>query len=178
MEKAIVGEKIYLRPMQVEDTDLILSWRNADIVKKNFIYQKDLTREQHLNWIHEKVEKGEVIQFIVCDKETDKPLGSTYLQHFEREHHKAEWGIFLAEEACGKGIGSQAAELTKKYAFEVCKLHKVFGRILAFNEASIRIQQKAGFQKEAYLKDDVLINGKYQDVILMAALSPCDIDAV
>lgn len=38
---------VYLRPMTYEDTDLIVSWRNQESVRRNFIYQELFTRESH-----------------------------------------------------------------------------------------------------------------------------------
>ena len=60
-ELRLAGEKVYLRPMTIEDTDKIVRWRNNPRVRKNFIYQKPFTRQGHLTWIEEKVNTGEVI---------------------------------------------------------------------------------------------------------------------
>ena len=100
------GEKVYLRLMTQEDTDLIVSWRNEDFVRKNFIYQKPFTREGHLNWIRTMVDTGKVIQFIICTKE-DEPVGSVYLRDIDRTHRKAEYGIFIGEkDALSRGYGT------------------------------------------------------------------------
>lgn len=162
----LVGTQIYLRPITVEDTDMVLKWRNNPRVVKNFIYRKPISREEHLNWIHEKVEKGLVIQFIVCDKENDKPLGCVYLQNFDTVCNKAEWGIFYGNEgAKGKGIGTESGKLLMHYAFHELKLHKVMGRVLAYNKASIRVHEKMGGIHEAYLKDELYLDGEYVDEI-------------
>ncbi len=162
----LVGTQIYLRPITVEDTDMVLKWRNDPQVVKNFIYRKPISREEHLNWIHEKVEKGLVIQFIVCDKENDKPLGCVYLQNFDTVCNKAEWGIFYGNEgAKGKGIGTESGKLLMHYAFHELKLHKVMGRVLAYNKASIRVHEKMGGVHEAYLKDELYLDGEYVDEI-------------
>ena len=47
----IEGKQIYLRPITMEDTDRIVSWRNQDRVRHNFIYQKLFTKESHENWV-------------------------------------------------------------------------------------------------------------------------------
>ena len=47
----IYGERVYIRPITEEDTDLIIKWRNSDAVRPYFIYQKPFTREGHLNWL-------------------------------------------------------------------------------------------------------------------------------
>lgn len=162
----LVGTQIYLRPITVEDTDMVLKWRNDPQVVKNFIYRKPISREEHLNWIHEKVEKGLVIQFIVCDKENDKPLGCVYLQNFDTVCNKAEWGIFYGNEgAKGKGIGTESGKLLMHFAFHELKLHKVMGRVLAYNKASIRVHEKMGGIHEAYLKDELYLDGEYVDEI-------------
>ena len=63
----IEGERIYLRPITIEDTECVIRWRNDKKVVENFIYRKNISKEEHLNWFHNKVQTGDVIQFIICD---------------------------------------------------------------------------------------------------------------
>ncbi len=164
---------VYLRLMTYEDTDLIVKWRNSDAVRKKFIYQALFTRESHENWIRTKVETGQVIQMIICDLATDAPLGSVYIRDIDREHNKAEYGIFIGEpDARGRGVGSAVAKLMLEYCFAEEKLHRVYLRVLAENARAIRSYEKAGFVQEGYLKDDVCIDGEYRDVVWMAAMNP------
>lgn len=162
---------IYLRLMTWEDTDLIVAWRNTDAVRKNFIYQELFTREGHENWIRTQIETGHVVQTIICDLTTDKPLGSVYIRDIDRKHNKAEYGIFIGEaDARGRGVGTAAAKLMLRYCFEEEKLHRIYLRALAGNEQAIRSYEKAGFVREGTLRDDVCIDGKYRDVVWMAAV--------
>ena len=166
------GVGIYLRLMTREDTDLIVAWRNSDDVRKNFIYQEPFTRQGHEDWIRNMVEKGKVVQDIICDLASDRPLGSVYIRDIDRQHNKAEYGIFIGEaHARGRGIGTAAAKLMLRYCFAEEKLHRIYLRALAGNERAIRSYEKAGFRNEACLKDDVRIDGKYCDIIWMAAIS-------
>lgn len=163
--------QIYLRPMTEEDTDRIVAWRNQPSVKNYFIYQADFTREGHLHWLHEVVEKGHACQMIICDKAEDTPLGSVYIRDIDRTHHKGEYGIFIGEEAArGRGIGTEAAKLMLAYGFEELGLHRIYLRVLADNKQAIRSYEKAGFVQEGFLHDDVCINGKYVDIVWMAAV--------
>ena len=57
-----------------------------------------------------------------------------------------------------------------KYAFEEAGLHKLMLRVLAENDRAVRSYEKAGFVKEAYLRDEVFLEGRYKDVIYMAVL--------
>lgn len=163
--------EIYLRPMTEEDTDLIVAWRNKPSVRNYFIYQADFTREGHLYWLHEVVEKGHASQMMICDKEQDRPLGSVYIRDIDPVHQKGEYGIFIGEEAArGRGIGTQAAKLMLRHGFEVLGLHRIYLRVLAENERAIKSYEKAGFVREGYLHDDVCIKGRYADIVWMAAV--------
>ena len=163
---------VYLRLMTYDDTDLIVKWRNTDSVRKNFIYQALFTRESHENWIRTKVETGDVVQMIICEAGTDKPVGSVYVRDIDHIHHKAEYGIFIGEEtARGKGYGTATAKLMIRYCFEELKLHRLFLRVYADNIQAIRSYEKVGFEREALLRDDVCIEGQYRDIVLMGILN-------
>lgn len=159
---------IYLRLMTGDDTDLIVAWRNSDPVRKNFIYQEPFTREGHENWIRTMVETGKVVQMIICDLATGMPLGSVYIRDIDRQHCKAEYGIFIGEESArGRGVGTAAAKLMLKYCFEEEGLHRVYLRALSENKQAIRSYEKAGFVREGLLKEDVCIEGEYRDIVWM-----------
>lgn len=167
--------RVYLRLMTREDTENIIKWRNSDEVRKQFIYQKTFTKESHEKWIETMIETGRVVQMMIVEFETDKPIGSVYVRDIDMEHKKAEYGIFIGElDYLGKGYGTEAAELMIDYAFEYLGLHKLMLRVYAENERAIKSYEKAGFVKEAYLKDDVCVQGKYRDIVLMAIINKED----
>lgn len=162
---------IYLRPITRDDTQLIVEWRNSDAVRSRFIYRKPFTPEGHERWLETMVDTGKAIQMIICDSQTDRPLGSVFIRDVDREHSKAEYGIFIGEaDARGRGIGTAAAKLMLRYCFQEEKLHRVFLRVLADNLRAIGSYEKAGFSREAYLRESVFLDGAYRDVILMSVL--------
>lgn len=172
MEKLYSDGNIYLRLMTAEDTDNIVTWRNSDAVRTNFIYQKLFTRQSHEQWIETMVNTGKVVQMIICMCKNDKPVGSVYIRDIDTTHNKGEYGIFIGEpSARGCGVGTAAAKLMVQYAFEKLKLHRLFLRVFADNSRAIGSYEKAGFVKEAYLKDDVCIDGVYRDIVLMAIIN-------
>lgn len=167
------GEQIYLRPITADDTELAVRWRNQPSVVANFLYRKTITPKDHEDWLANKVFKGLVHQFIVCRNEDDKPLGSAYLQNFDEESRRAEWGIYLGEEQTyGKGVGTEAGHLILDYAFNTLGLHKVVSRVLARNTASARMSEKVGSIQEAYLRDEYFLDGQYEDLILFGIFNP------
>ncbi len=165
----IKGKQVSLRPITKEDTDMVLSWRNSEQVKQYFIYRKDITVEEHLSWLANKVETGKVAQFII---ETENgPVGSVYLQSIDQTHKNAEYGIFIGADGCvGKGYGTEAGRLILEYAFDVLKLHKVYLRVIDNNLRAIKSYEHMGFSVEGVLKDEIFVDGAYYDIVRMSIL--------
>ena len=57
--RVVEGKQVYLRYMTVEDTDMILRWRNSPIVRDNFIYRKEITREEENKLKKDQLKKVE-----------------------------------------------------------------------------------------------------------------------
>ena len=173
--KRLIGKQIYLRPITIseEDTNNIIRWRNSDVVRPFFIYQKPFTVEGHLKWLESEIFSGKGYQFIIHRVEDDKPIGCSYLRDLDTECRKAEYGVFIGEESeKGKGIGTESLGLVMQFSFKELGLHKLFARAFANNPASINSFLKNGFEQEAYLKDEVFVNGEYRDVVFLAKINP------
>lgn len=169
----IVGEKVSLRPITYDDTDLIISWRNNPIIQQNFIFRKPFTKEMHIKWLDTKVKSGFVVQYIIEDKGTKEPLGSVYFRDINKEFHSAEYGIFIGEiSAHKKGIGSEAAKLFTEFGFKKLNLHRIELRVFERNNIAIKSYENAGFQIEGVFRDMVYFDGKYENIVFMAKLNP------
>ncbi|MDD3138294.1 MAG: UDP-4-amino-4,6-dideoxy-N-acetyl-beta-L-altrosamine N-acetyltransferase [Lachnospiraceae bacterium] len=168
----IVGNKVNLRPICLDDTPLILKWRNNPNVMRNFICRETFTEEMHKNWMNTKVANGEVIQYIIELTTTGKPVGSVYLRDINMNHRSAEYGIFIGEDAVrGKGIGSETATLFTNYMFETLKLHRIFLRVLKGNNSAYKSYLNAGFVEEGIGHEMVILDGEYKDVIFMSIIN-------
>ena len=164
-----MNEQVTIRPVTEADTDRIIAWRNAPSVMAHFIYRTPLTRKAHLNWLHNRVETGEVAQFVIYDGET--AVGSVYLRDIDRNNQKCEYGIFIGDEDCrGKGIGTAAAKLALAHAFEELGLNRVYLRVFADTLGAIQSYEKAGFRYEGTFRQDVMIDGVGEDIVFMAIL--------
>ncbi len=165
----IEGNKIYLTPMTLDDAEIFVKWRNSQFVQSRFLYRKPFTVEGQKAWIRDKVMTGEVAQFVVWDKADNVQIGSTYLVNIDKESKKCEYGVLIGEEAyAGGGRGTEAIGLVTQYAFDKLDMHKVYGRILADNPASLKACEKNGFVKEGTFVADIWIDGQPKDVCFFA----------
>lgn len=165
----IRGEKVSLRKITLEDTDLIVKWRNNERVRNNFVFKEVFTRELHETWFKTKIMTGLVEQFIICENDNDnKPVGSVYFRDIDKEEKSAEYGIFIGEDdAISKGYGNETAVLALTYAKETIGLKKVFLKAFAYNEVAIKSYSNAGFVKTKDLAQVECSDGQKSDMILM-----------
>ena len=70
----------------------------------------------------------------------------------------------------GRGIGTWATEVTRDFAFEQLKLHRLELDVYSFNSRAEKAYLKAGFKEEGILRDAILDGDKFADDILMAML--------
>lgn len=165
----IEGSQIILRPIKYEDTDRIVKWRNSERVRSRFIYRKPFTVESHCHWIETMVNTGKAVQFMICEKDGMRPVGSVYFRDIDREKKEAEYGIFLGEDdALGKGYGTEAGVLAVEHAFSRMGLERLILRVFTDNEAAVRSYQRAGFKEEKILKDVECSDGEKKDMLLMS----------
>ena len=141
----LTGERIVLRSITEEDTPLIVKWRNNERVRHNFMFRETFTEEMHNAWYREKVLRGKVIQFIICEKEGMRPVGTVFLQDIDEENKEADYGFLIGEDdAAGKRYGTECIALVKDYCKNTLGLKSLTGKIIEGNQASTKSWTKAG----------------------------------
>ncbi len=164
-------ERLVLRLMEVEDEDVIVSWRNKKEIIDGFFSHKGPTLTEHREWYQRYLKGGSRLEFVIRIKESGKRIGTIGLNNLDFLNQKAEYGILIGEdEAKGKGYGEEASIALLKYAFEELNLHRIYLRVFTVNSAAIRLYEKLGFEKEGILRQDAFKNGRYQDVLMMAIM--------
>lgn len=82
----------------------------------------------------------------------------------------AELGYWLAAQHRGRGVMVEAIRVATRYAFEVIGLERLYADVFEYNEASMKVLEKAGFTREgvarrAALKDGRIVDKHYFAVI-------------
>jgi RimJ/RimL family protein N-acetyltransferase len=94
-----------------------------------------------------------------------KAVGSIgIVLHTDVERISAEMGYFIGEKYWDRGIMTEAVKQMVTYAFVHFPLRKIYATPYDFNIASHKVLQKAGFEREAILKQAVIKNGKIIDL--------------
>jgi len=81
------------------------------------------------------------------------------------ERISAEMGYFIGEKYWNRGIMTEAVKQMTMYAFtNFPQLRKIYATPFDFNTASHKVLEKAGFVREAILKQAAIKNGQIVDL--------------
>jgi UDP-4-amino-4,6-dideoxy-N-acetyl-beta-L-altrosamine N-acetyltransferase len=157
--------------MERNDADDVVRLRNDPAVRPQLFCDEPLDREGHLRWFERMQKDGIRHEFIIVERATGRSIGITGLNHLDRQHRRAEYGIVIGEaEARGKGLAFEASRLLLNYAFNKLRLHRVYLHVFTENEPALRLYRKIGFTQEGLLRQHVCKNGRHCDVVVMALL--------
>lgn len=152
---------IELRELKLEDTDKIVKWRNNPLVSSHLLSQKELTREQHIDYFHKYIENKLIYQFIIVADGFD--CGTCFLKNINNITKTAEFGIFIGEDSFrGHGIGRIAAQKTIEFGFERLDLVLIYLFVFDYNMPAIKSYERIGFKKSQGFVDN-----RYPNLIKM-----------
>lgn len=82
----------------------------------------------------------------------------------------AELGYFIAEDYWGKGIMTEAVKQICEYVFDKSDIIRIYAEPFAYNDASCRVLEKAGFQYEGTLRSNAVKNSEVIDMKMYSLL--------
>jgi len=104
--------------------------------------------------------------------------GSIGLQRADWTFGRAEIGYWLAPWARGRGLVTEAVRAVTAYGFGK-GLHRIELLVSVGNDASCRVAERAGFQRECVLREaGVLPGGARTDLVMFALLKSAQPDAL
>ncbi len=93
---------------------------------------------------------GAGASFAVVDAATDTLLGA--VTRFGPDGHTATLGLWLLPDARGRGVGTRSLSLVVDWTFATTDVIRLECFIEAGNDASDRMVERAGFQREGLLR--------------------------
>lgn len=83
----------------------------------------------------------------------------------------AEISYWLAEDATGKGLATEAVGLLLQHAFDGLNLERIELRAATTNTASIRLAERLGFVREGVARSAFVVRGERQDLVVYSLLA-------
>ncbi len=83
----------------------------------------------------------------------------------------ANIGYWMGERFAGRGLMAEAVGLVVGHCFRRLRLHRLEAACIPENNRSVRVLEKAGFEREGLLHSYLKINGIWQDHYLYALVA-------
>lgn len=132
--------------------------------------KKSYTREEVVGFFHQCLQAEDRYDFLMIAKD-GRIVGESVINEIDWEARSGNFRIVIFQpEARGQGLGSWAVQVTRDFAFEELKLHRLSLDVFSFNERARKAYLAAGFREEGVLRDAVLDGEEYADDVLMAIL--------
>lgn len=166
------GRLVNLRAVEREDCELLREWRNSREVYYNLFTWLHITKEMQVEWYNNKVKNGEIkYYFVIENKRTQEPIGLIYLSNLDLKHKYAYFGLFIPNEKSRlPGVALEAELLFINYVFKNTDFRKLCCEVFEFNKAVINMHKNFGFEIEGILKEHILHDGNYKNIVIMSLL--------
>ncbi|WP_409015820.1 GNAT family N-acetyltransferase [Anaerostipes caccae] len=129
------------------------------------------TEKDGTEYITDMLSADEDQTFAFAVTADSKVVGSIGVFRQENIHRQTgELGYYIAEEYWGKGIMTEAVKQICTYVFDKSDMIRIYAEPFAYNAASCRVLEKAGFQYEGTLRNNVVKNGKVIDMRMYSLL--------
>ncbi|UCZ55275.1 GNAT family N-acetyltransferase [Bacillus shivajii] len=161
------GTEVTLRPAVKDDAfDIITNVQ--DIIQQGRYIQKEKVRtiEEEQSFIQEMIEKDNM--YVAVDI-GGHVVGIARLIRgdLKMKRHTALFRTWLSKDAQGKGLGKKIMEYTLEWG-RIHQLHKICLTVFAENKVAKQLYERYGFVTEGVQREQIYIDGKYDDEIFMA----------
>jgi RimJ/RimL family protein N-acetyltransferase len=165
----LIGDRIMMTPLEVEDLPHIVEWRNQSEVRRQFFHKSLLSYSGQSEWYRKYLADGQQQIFLARKKVDQQPIGMIGLYDIDIANHKAEIGSTIVgnRDMWGKGFGAEMIRLLLGYAFTDLNMNRIYAYAVNYNQGSVKVKEKCGFRIEGILREAHYCEGSYHDVVLM-----------
>ncbi len=159
-------ESFSLRPIEPDDKDRILEWRNSERVRSNMYSDHVISQQEHDAWYGRALVDTTAAFFLFLYE--GRPIGFVSFTGINRQHGRCSWAFYLGETDVPRGAGAAMEFIALDYAFLTLKIRKLCAEVFTFNSGVIRLHEKFGFVHEGKFVEHYAKNGKYEDIVCLA----------
>jgi len=167
----IIGEKIYLRPVELEDVEVLCRCLNNPESRFSFFLAFPTNHVRQEEFIRSLYKDKELIVFIIVTQDENIPVGYTLFTRIDLVSRAATYGIIIGDSKYwSKGYGSEVTRLMVDYGFNTLGLNRIQLQVWVDNIAGVKAYERAGFKKEGMLRQAMFHDGKFCDFLVMSIL--------
>lgn len=158
-----------LRKLREQDIEQVRIWRMDPGVSQYMLTDPKITPEQQLKWFNsikdDPTKKYWIIEF------EQKDIGLLSIMNIDTYNKNCLWAFYIVDTNLrGKGIGKNLECNIHDYVFTELNLNKIYGDVLHTNTKVLNIHKHFGYTIEGTLREQVVKNGQYYDMIKIGIL--------
>lgn len=153
----------------IEEKEIVRECRNDERIRKWMYSDEVISREEHFNFIENLGKDNKNFHWIAYKNE--EIIGVISLNNTNIKNKNAYLGIYSNPSSEIKNKGSLLINCLKKVAFCIAGLHSLKLEVIIGNKKAIEFYKKNGFEEEGRLREFVLKDDKWLDVIIMGIIN-------
>jgi len=164
------GELVRLVPIDLEKHwENAVAWMNdPDVTKYLLAGDLPVTRLAEKDWFERSSRPNDEDIVFAIELLDGEHIGFTGLHRISWQNRTAVSGTLIGSKShWGQGLGTDAAKVRLRYAFEVLGLRMVMSDVMAQNHPSIKMLTKAGYIECGRIPKKIWKRGAYQDELVM-----------
>lgn len=162
------GDLATLRPITIDDAELTFAWRNS--ARARLLQRGATTVDEQRAWIAAKLKTSE-LNFIIEYK--GRRVGMIALLDISSLHKSVQMGRLLIgeEDYVGKApVAFEADLILCDYAFDVLKMHKIYGDVMEDNHGMLKTRFYLGYKQDGVLRDHYVYDGVFKNTVAVSIL--------
>src|SRR5437867_1682280 len=149
------GQRVRLRGVEPADWETFYEWNHdSDMERRSYTVQFPQSQERERRWAEKMAVKDPERDsfFFVVETLAGTMVGSITTHNCQAQHGTLEYGVAIRREHQRQGYASEAIRLVLRYYFGTLRYQKATARVYSFNEPSMRLHERLGFQLEGRLR--------------------------
>jgi RimJ/RimL family protein N-acetyltransferase len=167
VKPVITGEKILLRPFQLEDIPVMEECIMDSEVMKFTGSTSSFTTEAIYQWYSTRKEQDERLDLAIVMKDNNSVIGEVVINEYDEIKHSMNFRILIGPKGRNQGFGTEATRLVTDYVFQNTDLNQLTLGVYAFNPRARRVYEKIGFTVESIDEGELEFEGQRIDAINM-----------
>lgn len=163
------GKQVRLRAIEPEDWETFYAWnQDEDAHRRMYLPTFPTSKEQVRQWAARTATKESADDrfFFVIENHAGEVVGSISTHECEPRHGTFSYGLGIRREHYRKGYASEAILLLLRHFFRERRYQKVTPHVYSFNEPSLLLHERLGFQREGQIRRAFFVDGQYIDDML------------
>lgn len=163
------GQRVRLRAVEPSDWQSFFDWsQDTETARRSYYIPFPISRERARQLAEQRATQepqGDVFRWVIENRDGEL-VGTINSHSCEPRNGTFGYGLGVRPEHQRRGYASEAIVLVLRYFFAELRYQKATVHVYSFNELSIRLHERLGFQQEGRLRRMIYTNGQYFDDLI------------